>query len=371
MKSYNHLWEKVISPDNIKLAIRNAAKGKRKRKRVRRMLENPDAYVPCFQNLAENYKHRIKPPKKIYDGICKKVREIVVPSLDEQILHHLIVNVLSPIIMKGMYDHAVGSIPGRGPVSAKKTIKKWIKHDPKNCKYVLKMDIKSFFGTIPHDKLLEYASKRIHDDRFMTLMIEIINCTETGLPLGFHTSHWLANWYLQGLDHYIKEELGAVHYIRYMDDMVIFGANKKQLHKVRKKIEAYLNEELGLKMKGNWQVFRFEYVSRDGKIKGRDLDFMGYRFYRNRIVLRKAIMLRMSRKAKRMGLKEKPTIYDCKQMLAALGYIKQSDVYGMYLKYIKPYVSFQYCKRRISRYDKNIYRREQKKCGKLLKIQAA
>ena len=209
MKSYNHLWEKVITPENIKLAIHNAAKGKHKRKRVEQMLKNPDAYVPYYQNMAAKYVHRHKEPKKIYDGICKKQREIIVPSFNEQVLHHMIVNVLQPIITKGMYEFVFGSIPGRGPVSAKNQIRRWIANDPKHCKYVAKWDIKSFFGSIPHDKLLNFIRERIHDEQFMRLLEEIISCTEVGLPLGFHTSHWLANWYLQGLDHYIKEELGA------------------------------------------------------------------------------------------------------------------------------------------------------------------
>lgn len=352
------MWEKVITPENIKLAIHNAAKGKRKRKRVEQMLKDPDAYVPYYQNIAAKYVHRNKEPKKIYDGICKKQREIIVPSFNEQVLHHMVVNVLQPIITKGMYEFAFGSIPGRGPVSAKNQIRRWIANDPKHCKYVAKWDIKSFFGSIPHDKLLNFIRGRIHDEQFMRLLEEIISCTEVGLPLGFHTSHWLANWYLQGLDHYIKEELGAEHFARYMDDYSVFGSNKRKLHKIVRAVEVYLDKNLGLKLKGNWQVFRFEYTDREGNVRGRDLDFMGYRFHNNRVTLRKKIMYRMTRKAKRVGNKEKPTIYDCKQMLAALGYIKQSDVYNMYLKYIKPYVSFQYMKRRISGYDKKQYRKE-------------
>ena len=57
MKSYNHLWEKVITPENIKLAIHNAAKGKHKRTRVEQMLKDPDAYVPYYQNMAAKYVH--------------------------------------------------------------------------------------------------------------------------------------------------------------------------------------------------------------------------------------------------------------------------------------------------------------------------
>lgn len=134
MKSYNHLMEKMLSPENVKLAIKKAAKGKRDRKRVRRILENPDRYVEYYQNFAINYKHRNKKPKTINDGFRQKKRQIIVPSFDEQVLHHMVVNVLEPIIKHGMYEHVHGSIPKRGPMAGRKTIIKWLKNDRKNCK---------------------------------------------------------------------------------------------------------------------------------------------------------------------------------------------------------------------------------------------
>ena len=357
MKSYKHLMEKCVSAQNIKLAIRKAAKGKRDRKRVQMILADMDSYVPHFQEMAIGYKHRNKPPKVIYDGISRKKREIIVPSFDEQVLHHMIVNVLEPIIKKGIYEHVHGSIPKRGPYAGKKVIQKWLTHDRKNCRYVLKMDIRQFFGSIPHYTLMEYMGRYIHDEIFLKLIGEVLDTTKVGLPLGFHTSHWLANWYLQGLDHYIKEDLKAVHYMRYMDDMVIFGPNKRKLHKMRISIGEYLKNNLGLELKGNYQVFNMEYRDKHGKVRGRDLDFMGFRFRHNRITMRKAIMLRMCRKAKKLSRKEKITVHDCKQMMSALSWLKNTDTYNMYLKYIKPYVNFQYMKRRISRYDRRQNRR--------------
>lgn len=182
-------------------------------------------------------------------------------------------------------------------------------------------------------------------------MFEIIDITESGIPLGFYTSQWIANWYLQDLDHYIKEKLKAVHYIRYMDDMIIFGSNKRTLHKHREKIGEYLSRNLGLSMKGNWQIFRFDCDG--GKNRhGRELDYMGFRFYRDRTVLRKSIMMKASRKAKSISKKEKATIYDIRQMMAYLGWIDCTDTYGMYAKRIKPYVDFGYYKERLSRYDR-------------------
>ena len=163
----------------------------------------------------------------------------------------------------------------------------------------------------------------------LDIILELVDVTDSGLPLGFYTSQWLSNWYLTPLDHYIKQHLKAKYYMRYMDDMVIFGANKKQLHRIRKEISEYLEKELGLSLKDNWQVFRFSYM-KDGIEHGRDLDYMGFRFHRNRITLRKTIMLKASRKARKISRKEKPSIYEIRQMLSYLGWIGATDTYEFY-----------------------------------------
>lgn len=106
MKSYNHLYEELIKDENIKVAILKASKGKRSRKKVQRILSDIDSWIPYYRNFITNYKTRHKKPKIIFEGITKKRREIIVPSYDEQVLHHALVNVLEPIILKGIYFHA-------------------------------------------------------------------------------------------------------------------------------------------------------------------------------------------------------------------------------------------------------------------------
>lgn len=349
MKSYNHLYEIYISDENLELAKKNALKRRspKKKKRILKRMEE-EYFDEEIKNYARNFHNAKHKPREIYDGIQRKKRTIIVPTPDEQIVHHMVVNVLKPIFMKGMYEHSYGSVPGRGGYGGMKTLKKWIAHGGKNVKYCLKMDIRHYFESIPHDILLKKLRALIHDERFMVVLEEIINATDKGIPLGFYTSQWLANWYLQGLDHYIKEDLGAKYYIRYMDDMVIFGPNKRALHRVQKEIERYLNEKLGLEMKDNWQVFLFHYVGKNGE-RGRALDFMGFRFYRNRVTLRRSILLKMTRKARKIGKKEKSTIHDLRQILSYLGWLKPTDTYGIYLERVKPFVNYQYAKRRVSR----------------------
>lgn len=367
MKSYNHLMEKYLSDQNYYEGIKNATRHKGGKKRKHRKAQyyrnHAEEIKPRMIAYAANFKNAKHTPKLINDGITRKVRTIIVPTMPEQVVHHMIINVLQPIFMKGMYEHSYGSIPGRGALKGKRhkntrsgqeAIEKWIRRDRRGMKYCLKMDIRKYFDSVPHDILKAKLAKLIHDRAFLQILFEIVDAVPggRGIPIGFYTSQWIANWYLTGLDHYIKEVLRGRHYIRYMDDMVMFGSNKRELHRVRREVELYLNERLGLELKDNWQVFLFDYVLPDGTHRGRALDFMGLRFFRDKTILRKTILLKMTRKARRVAKKSNRTIYDCYQMLSYLGWIDCTNTYGMYRRRIKPFVSFNKLKRTISNYQR-------------------
>lgn len=366
MKSYNHLWEKYLTVENYQEAVKNATRHKggkkKKNKRARYYRAHMDEKQAELMAYAEHFRSEKHKPVLIYDGIRRKQRYIVVPSMREQIVHHMVINVLKPIMMKGMYEHSFGSVPGRGAHLGKKQIEKWIRTGGRDVKYCLKMDIRKYFDSVPHALLKARMAAVIHDERFLQVLREIVDAApgDRGMPIGFYTSQWFANWYLTGLDHWIKEEMRAKHYARYMDDMIIFGGNKRELHRMRAAIAEYLQMRLGLEMKGNWQVFRFDYIRKDGTHGGRDLDFMGFRFFRDRTILRKTLMIRMTRKARRISRKKTKTVYDCRQMLSYLGWIDCTDVYAMYRKRIKPHVNFQQMKRRESAYTRAQNRREKK-----------
>lgn len=266
----------------------------------------------------------------------------------------MVVNVLKPIIQRKFYFHSYGSIPGKGAHNAKKYIERWIRCDVKNTKYVLQMDVKKYFESIDHDILKRKISRIIKDEKFLKILFTIIDVTPKGIPLGFYTSQWLANFFLSDLDYYIKQELKAKYYVRYMDDMVILGSNKRRLHKIEIAINSYLNNE-ELEMKYTHQVFLLKY----NETRGRCLDFMGFKFYRNRTTLRKKIYIRMCRKARKLYIKDKISIYECRQMLSYIGWLKCTDTYNAYFIYIKPYVDIGKLKKRISNYD-----RRNSACGK-------
>lgn len=156
---------------------------------------------------------------------------------------------------------------------------------------------------------------------------------------GNYTSQWFANFYLQDLDHYIKEELKVPYYLRYIDDMVLFHRNKKELHKIKDKIEEFLKKE-DLKLKENWQLFRTE---------SRPLDFLGYRFYRGYTTLRKCNFLRIKRRYKKISKKTNMTYIDASASLSYYGWLKHCNSYNFKEKYVKPYVDLNKCKGVIKR----------------------
>lgn len=348
MKSYNHLWEKLISDENIILAIHNASHGNMKRRKLTEIKNNPTQYIPIVRNWIENFKTINHTPKTINDGISAKKREIIVPTVAEHIVQHAIMNVLKPIFMKGMYEHTYASIPQRGCHRGMKVVKKWIKNDERNVKYCLKLDVRKYFDSISQNVLINKLRNKIHDKKFMNLLVKIIRTTERGLPLGFYTSQWFANFYLQSFDHFVKECLGVKYYIRYMDDMVMFCSNKRELHKVKEAVEKYLSNNLSLEIKDNWQLFRFH----TRKDKGRFLDFMGFRFYRNRVTLRRKIALKAMRKAKRIAKKKRATVHDARQILTYIGWTRCTNTYNWLRKYILRYVDFRKLRKIVSDYDK-------------------
>lgn len=349
MKTYKHLMEKIASEENIKAAIMNASKKKRNRKDVKEVLQDIDTHTEKIQKilLSGTYEAHIDTLCVINEGTHHKVRRIRKPHFKyDQIIHHCIIQVLQPIFSKPMYEYSCGSIPKRGAHYGKKRIEKWLRNDVKNTKYVFKMDIKHFYESVDKEILKQMLERKIRDRQAMELINKVIDSCERGLPLGNYTSQWFANFMLTPLDHYIKEQLHAKYYMRYMDDMVIFGRNKKELHKIHKEIEKYLKEKLKLKIKENWQIFRFEYKGR-----GRPLDFMGWQFYRDKTILRKSIFIRIMRKARKVG--KHTTIKGAQGMISYMGYIKHTDTYGSYAQYIRPYVNIGKLKKFVAKRERS------------------
>lgn len=330
----------------IKTAILSAAKRKKGRNDVQAVLSDIDRHIDIIQRMVADESYTPSPYKtfEIVDGMSGKHRIVSCPKFfPDQVMHWLSILASQDIFTHGMYEFVCGSVPGRGVHYGRKYLKKWIETDRKNTKYCAKLDISKFYPSIDHSALKEALRIKIKDAKLLWLFDAIIDSTEKGVPIGNYTSQWFANFILQNLDHKIKEELHIAHYMRYMDDMVLFGANKKQLHAAVRQIAEEL-KPLGMALKHNWQVFRVDYIDKTGKRRGRDIDFMGFRFFRDKTIMRKKISLRARRLAAKISKEPRPSFKHAAAMLSYMGWFKYTDSRNYCEKHIYPYIDIKQLK---------------------------
>lgn len=338
MKRTGYLYEKLCDKELIRKAIIKASRKKRRRRSVRRILNNIDHYVDELYNMMVNEEFTPSPYRRfhIQDGATKKDREICCPKFyPDQVVHWMVMLVIEPLLMHGMYEFNCGSVPRRGAHYGKKYIERWFERDRKNTKYCAKLDIKKFYPSAKSPVIMRELRRVIKCKRTLRLCEIILNSSD-GLPIGNFTSQWFANFLLQRLDHFIKEVLRIPHYIRYMDDMCLFAANKRLLHKAVAATKEFL-AGLQLTLKSNWQVF---------PTAKRAVDFLGYRFFRDKTTLRKNLALRMRRRVKkihryalRTGGKVRPR--DAAAVMSYCGWLTHARCHGFYEHYVKPYINFK------------------------------
>jgi hypothetical protein len=366
VKEYKYLYQRMLDEQVIRKAYKNLRKGKTKRKEIRYIDEHLNDEVKKMYQMIKNtkpegvsvpqpelaYKPRKRTPKMIHEH--GKDRKIYMPEIHEQWLHHIIIVILAPIIISTAYKWSCGSFPKRGVHYGRKQMLKWIK-DGSHIRNFAKLDIRHFYDSIRVEILMRELQIRIKDDWFLYLIKRCLKGFDKGIPLGFYLSQWLANYLLEPLDKYITDTLGIQYYMRYMDDIVMLHNSKKLLHKAVTAIKQFIGRRYRLKLKGNYQVCKFDYYKKDKSI-GRPIDFMGFAFYRKNILIRKSIMIEATRMAKKIHkTKTEGRRYytsHIRAMVSYMGWFDYSNTYDCYIKYIKPYVDVGKLKEIISKIDR-------------------
>jgi RNA-directed DNA polymerase len=278
MKRFNNLYQRICSIENLNAADLIARKGKQNKPSV---IEHDRNQFKNIQHLHEmlitkTYKTSKYTTFKIFE---KKERIIYrLPYYPDRIVHHAVMNVLEPIFMSTFTADTFSCIKKRGIHGAMRALKTRLKDDA-GTKFCLKIDIKKFYPSVDHDIMKKLIRKKIKDKDLLWLLDEIIDSAE-GLPIGNYLSQYLANFYLTYFDHWIKQGKHVKYYFRYADDMVILSDNKPYLHQLLFDMRIYLQENLRLIIKDNYQVF---------PVDDRGIDFVGYIFRHTHILLRKSI----------------------------------------------------------------------------------
>lgn len=207
----------------------------------------------------------------------KEQRPLGIPTVRDRVVQGALRHVLEPIFERDFAEHSYGFRPGRGCKDALRRVDQLLKEG--YC-YVVDADLKSYFDTIPHDRLMDRLREKVSDGRVLALVEQFLQqkileglrdwTPESGTPQGAVLSPLLSNIYLDPLDH-LMEDLGF-QMVRYADDFVILCRSQADAERALAIVQQWAAEE-GLTL----HPTKTHIV--DARERG-GFDFLGYHFER-------------------------------------------------------------------------------------------
>ncbi|MEX2405067.1 MAG: reverse transcriptase/maturase family protein [Candidatus Paceibacterota bacterium] len=289
MKTYNNIFHTIASIPALYAAWERARRGKRYRMQVLHFGYNlEDNLVDIRDELHDGtYTHGQYRTFIVRDS---KKRLIKAACFRDRVVHNALYYALETIFEPMFIYDSYACREGKGTHVALDRAE----HFMHKTEYVLTSDISKYFATINHEILLSLIKHKIRDRRVVDLCRIVIESSYDltygkGIPIGNLTSQLFANIYLNELDQFIKRELKAEYYIRYMDDIVIFSNDKKYLHECSTRMNEFLEEKLKLVMNPR-KVAVFPH--RTG------LDFLGFRLFPHHRLLRRSTVQRFVRRTR-------------------------------------------------------------------------
>lgn len=245
MKRKGDLYKDICNIDNIKKCFEEVCKNTNNKSKVNRFKEYKAIYIYRIYNILINKKYVVGPMNEftIYEP---KERKIISQGMLDKTINHLVSRyILYPTLVPCLLDVNIASRPKMGTKKGIELVKKF--HNTMKVKYgkyyVLKCDISKYFASIDKDILKEKVKRKIKDKDALKIVFDIIDAEKEGLSIGLMTSQVFAIFYLNDLDHYIKEELKIKCYLRYQDDFLLFHESKRYLQECFKKIKDFLEKE--------------------------------------------------------------------------------------------------------------------------------
>jgi len=252
----SRLYERIHSFQNLWLAARRAARGKRSRPDVAAFLLDLE---PELLALEEELRSGAWQPGgyRTFRITEPKERLICAAPFRDRVVHQAVVQVLEPRFERGFVHDSYACRKGKGTHAALRRVAAWARTWP----WFLKVDVEKFFPSVDHAVLLGLVARRVRCPRTLDLLARILASWESdeapprwfpgddllapcrrarGLPIGNLTSQFLANVCLDPVDHLVKDRLRVRAYARYCDDLVVLGPSAAALRPVRAAISEVL-----------------------------------------------------------------------------------------------------------------------------------
>ena len=310
MKRLSNLYDNMISYSNV-LFVFNKIKNKSHNKNKLMLFMR---YKNCFlMDILEKLRNNSYSFSNYHIFLIheKKYRIIMSESVSDKIVNQLVSYFILTPALKCLIEESIATRSGKGSSYGYRLFERYVKEIGTNKNiYVLRIDIKKYFYNINHVILLSMLERRIKDKKAINILKKIIDLTDNdyvnnninslinkeinrinylktssneknklinelksiplyrkgyGLSIGCLTNQLLACFFLNDIDHYIKEVLRCKYYIRYMDDIYILSNDKEYLVYCFDKIKYELNKiELNINKKSG--IYRLK----DGVV------FLGY-----------------------------------------------------------------------------------------------
>jgi len=257
MKRHKHLYETMTSLESLLAASQSALHGKRMKPAAARYLIGMEKEVIALHEelRSGSYQHG---PYHYFMIHEPKLRRVAAARFRDRVVHHALVRVLEPLFEPRFIEDSFACRPGKGTHAGMRRAAEFAQRFP----YALKCDVQKYFPSIHQGILMEQVSRVIGDAQVLAVVAEVLGShTDSvrqawpeggglfdlqeeryGLPIGNLTSQFLANVYLNDLDHFVKHELRVKGYVRYVDDFILFGHDRATLRAQGRAVHEKLQE---------------------------------------------------------------------------------------------------------------------------------
>ncbi len=240
-------YDEVHDWNNLWLAWRKAARGKRGRPAAAHFEYRLEDNLVALQEELVAKSYRPGPYASFYIHEPKR-RLISAAPFRDRVVHHALCNVIEPIFERSFIADSYANRIGKGTHRALDRCQEFARR----YRFVLSCDVRQFFPSIDHALLLARLQRKVRDPDMVWLIEQIVGSgvgvlseaydmvyfpgddlfaatRPRGLPIGNLTSQFWANCYLNPFDHFVQRELRCPAYVRYVDDFLLFGDDKRQL----------------------------------------------------------------------------------------------------------------------------------------------
>jgi RNA-directed DNA polymerase len=284
------LMDKLIRPASLEAAWQKVARNKGAAgvdgQSIERFAVQAERYLQELQAGLKEGSYRPCPVKRVEipkgDG---RTRPLGIPTVKDRIVQTALKMVIEPIFEVQFRPGSYGFRPGRSCKDALREVDRLLKA---GFTWVVDADLKSYFDTIPHDKLMTLVASAISDGAVLSLVESFLQqdimkdmarwTPTTGTPQGAVISPLLANLYLHPLD--LLMEHSGCRMVRYADDFVILCRTEEEALAALRQVEAWVAAH-GLTLHPDKTRVG------DSRQPGQGFDFLGYRFEAGRRLVRK------------------------------------------------------------------------------------